>query len=186
MTNSRFNCYTILIDEDAIDGGPIQADEINDFLLKEKYYKVNTSYLNYIEGYGGPGRIVFTAPVIFPNQAYMISMMPKNEEKSSFWAGIQLATTTLSPVAVPQIIVLGIIEGVKWGMEEDLPPSQAGLPVTGKAIPIIGIVQFSRSAGIFQQPGLHESHDGSIQRGDVSSIYFGFLEVGQEQCGSEI
>lgn len=184
FANSCFNCYTILIDEDELDGGPIQAEEINEFLLKEKYPKVNVSYLSYIEGYGGPGRIVFTAPVIFPNQAYTISMMPKNEEKSSFWTGVQLATITLSPVAVPQIIVLGVIEGVQWWMEEDVPPSQAGLPVTGKALPIIGIVALAGAQAYFSSAGYMNLMTEAYKERDVSSIYFGFLEVGQEQCGS--
>ena len=40
MKNSCFNCYTILIDEDEIDGSTLQADEINDFLLKRSITKL--------------------------------------------------------------------------------------------------------------------------------------------------
>jgi len=91
--NQCFNCYTILIDQDEISGGPITGEEINDYLSKNVYAKANKTYLNYIQEYGGPGRIALTVPDISPRQAYAISMMPKKQKESTFWKGVALSTT---------------------------------------------------------------------------------------------
>lgn len=105
--NQCFNCYTVLIDQDDISGGPIEINEINDFLRTKTYAKVNKTYLNYIQGYGGPGRVVFTTPEILPRQAYTISMMPKNKKESTFWKGViqQAVGTALPGVGFPLIYI---------------------------------------------------------------------------------
>ena len=95
--NQCFNCYTILVDQDEIPGGPITGTEMMEFLRTKKYAKVDKIYLDYIQGFGGPGRIVLTIPEILPREAYAISMMPKNQGDSTFWKGqIQSAAGTLT------------------------------------------------------------------------------------------
>ena len=95
--NQCFNCYTILVNQDEISGGPIEANEITDYLRTKTYAKVNKTYLDYIQGFGGPGRIALAVPDISPRQAYTISMMPKNRGVSTFWKGvIQQAAGTLT------------------------------------------------------------------------------------------
>ena len=91
--NQCFNCYAVLVDQDEISGGPITGEEINDYLSKNIYAKVNKTYLNYIQEYGGPGRIALTVPDISPRQAYAISMMPKKQKESKFWTEVALSTT---------------------------------------------------------------------------------------------
>jgi len=91
--NQCFNCYTILVDEDEISGGPITGGEISEYLSKNVYAKVNKTYLNYIQEYGGPGRIALTIPDIQPRQAYAISMMPKKQQGSKFWTEVLLSTS---------------------------------------------------------------------------------------------
>ncbi len=91
--NQCFNCYTILVDQDEISGGPISGDEIIEYLSKNVYAKVNKTYLDYIQGYKGPGRIVLTIPDIQPGQAYAISMMPKKQKESAFWKEVGLSST---------------------------------------------------------------------------------------------
>lgn len=185
--NQCFNCYTILIDEDEIEGGPIPAQEINDFLLKEKYAKFNVSYLEYIQGHGGPGRVVFTAPEIFPNQAYTISMMPKNKEDSTFWKGVfqQAGGAALlgGPTAgILSIVAFGVGEGIKSAVQEEKAP---GLPpATGKAVPIVLGALAGGTALYLQHAGYMNIMADAYKERDVSSIYVGFLEVGQEMCGS--
>ena len=186
-TNQCFNCYTILVDEDKIKGGPINADEINEFLLKNKYAKANVSYLDYIQGHGGPGRVVFTAPQIFPNQAYTISMMPKNVAGSTFWTGILKVggAALIAPAGLPAFIALGLGEGIKAAVEEN--PSSGELPIiTGKAAPLVyGIVALAAVAQTYlSHAGYMDIMNDAYKERDVSSIYVGFLEVGQEMCGS--
>lgn len=185
--NQCFNCYTILVDEDEIKGGPINADEINEFLLNNKYSRANASYLEYIQSYGGPGRVVFTAPQIFPRQAYTISMMPKNVDGSTFWTGILKVggAALISPAGLPVIIALGLGEGIKSAVEEN--PSPDELPiVTGKAAPLVyGIVALAAGAQTYlSHAGYMGIMNDAYKERDVSSIYVGFLEVGQEMCGS--
>ncbi|MDP3698175.1 MAG: hypothetical protein Q8R47_01170 [Nanoarchaeota archaeon] len=107
--NQCFNCYTILIAQNEIPGGPIEINEINNFLRTKTYAKVNKTYLHYIQGYGGPGRVVFTTQEISPREAYTISMMPKNKKESTFWKGViqQAAGTVLaaSPLGLPLLYI---------------------------------------------------------------------------------
>ncbi len=96
--NQCFNCYTILVDQDEISGGAITGEEINDYLTKNVYAKVNKTYLNYIQGYKGPGRIVLTVPDLQPRQAYTISMVPKKEKGSKFWSDVLLSSSGVGHV----------------------------------------------------------------------------------------
>jgi len=91
--NQCFNCYTILIAQEEISGGPISAEEIIEYLSKNVYGRVNKTYLDYIQGYRGPGRIVLTIPDIQPRQAYAISMMPKKQKASAFWSEVVSSST---------------------------------------------------------------------------------------------
>ena len=64
--NKCFNCYTVLIDQNDIEGGPITTDEINQYLSSHVYGRVNRTYLDYIQGYGGPGRKLSSLPEVLP------------------------------------------------------------------------------------------------------------------------
>ncbi|HLD40239.1 MAG TPA: hypothetical protein VJB13_03790 [Candidatus Nanoarchaeia archaeon] len=106
--NKCFNCYTILVDQNDIKGGPITTDEINQYLSSHVYGRVNKTYLDYIQGYGGPGRIVSTAAEILPREAYAISIMPKNKKESTFWKGfIQQQIGLLLPGAGFPLFYIG-------------------------------------------------------------------------------
>ncbi len=89
--NQCFNCYTILINQNEISGGSITSGEIIEYLSKTVYGRVNKTYLDYIQGHKGPGRVVLTIPDIQPRQAYAISMMPKKQKESAFWKGVSSA-----------------------------------------------------------------------------------------------
>ena len=107
--NKCFNCYTVLVDQNDLEGGPIGADEINQYMSSHIYGRVNKTYLDYIQGFGGPGRVVLTVPEISPREAYTISMMPKNKKESTFWKGViqQAVGTALagSPLGLPLIYI---------------------------------------------------------------------------------
>ena len=92
--NQCFNCYAILVDQEEIDGGSITGEELDEYLSKNIYAKVNKTYSDYIQGYKGPGRIIITVPEIQPRQAYAISMMPKKQGESTFWTKVLLSVST--------------------------------------------------------------------------------------------
>lgn len=105
--NKCFNCYTVLVDQNDIEGGVITTDELNQYMSSHIYGRVNRTYLDYIQGFGGPGRIVSTVPEISPREAYTISMMPKNKKESTFWKGViqQAVGTALPGVGFPLVYI---------------------------------------------------------------------------------
>ncbi len=143
--NKCFNCYTLLVDQDEIEGGTISSKELADFMASKKYAKVNLTYIDYIQSYGGPGRVVITVPEIKPRSAYTISMMPKNKIEGVTW-----------------------IEVLKYGL------AIGYAPVTGGGS-ILAVASFDSL-----------SQEKMYQEADVSSIYLGTLQTGQEMCISDI
>ncbi len=155
--NDCFNCYSVLIDQGEIPGGPIKAAEINEYLSTKTYAKVNKTYLDYIQGHGGPGRVLFTVPEILPQHGYTISMMPKNKAQSTFWTGA----------------ILGTIAGIIF------PPAGVGAVFLGVGA---GLAAEAREAYLTDPDYLNNVEQAYSER-DVSSIYFGILETGQDLCG---
>ncbi|MEK6969873.1 MAG: hypothetical protein AABW48_05590 [Nanoarchaeota archaeon] len=189
--NQCFNCYTLLIDQEEIEGGSITAKELFDFFPTKKYSKVNMTYLDYIQGYGGPGRVVLTAPEIFPRAAYTVSMMPKNKEGDTYWKGVlQLSAgaAMISPLGI--FLVPAILTGIDSYAQMTGNKAKAGeLPgnqnIAGQAplVPIIAAGTGAAGAYLGVAGFMNLMGDMYAER-DVSSIYVGFLEVGQEKCGS--
>lgn len=195
-----FNCYAVLIDENNIDGGPIMAEEITQYLKVTPYPKLtNVTYLEYIQSYGGPGRVAFSAPAILPNEAYAISMMPKNKKvgEGDFWKGV-------AKVGVGAVIVIGVVGatvciiGTGGACAAFLGAAVAGsgTAVTSGALVVAatsGVVTaagttatvlVTTSAGYMAYSGYQNMMSTMYGERDVSSIYVGFLKVGQEKCGS--
>jgi len=108
--NKCFNCYTINIAQDDIKGGPIMAGEMEDYLTTHKYKNKGKTYLDYIQTYGGPGRVVFTVPAILPREGYAISMMPKNREvgDGEAWKGVGKVVVGVVIVGVA-VLVTGVV-----------------------------------------------------------------------------
>ena len=156
--NDCFNCYSILIDEDEIPDGSIGAAEINEYLRTKIYAKVNKTYLDYIQGHGGPGRVVLTIPEIVPQQGYTISMMPKNKEQSTFWTGA----------------ILGTVAGVLF------PP--AGI-VGAVSLGVAGGLAVEEREAYLSNPTYVSNVKQAYSEREVSSIYFSRLETGQDLCG---
>ncbi|HLC88521.1 MAG TPA: hypothetical protein VJG49_00645 [Candidatus Nanoarchaeia archaeon] len=166
LENKCFNCYTVLVDQDYIEGGPIPSTEFMDFLATEKYPLKNMTYLQYLQGYGGPGRFVYLATEgdqfisqgILPRHGYSISMAPKlQSDEDSFWKGLAEIG-----VAVVGALVIGIATG---GTGWIAIGSAVGLSALGVA-------------------GVQDLKASIYGERDVSSIYFDTLESGQQFCGS--
>ena len=179
LKNQCFNCYTILIDQKEIPGGPIEANEINEYLLTKTYTKVNKTYIDYIQGYGGSGIVAFTAPAIVPNQAYSISMMPKNKQvgEGEFWKGV-------AEVTVGTAVLVGLVGGVICIIASGGTCSVPVLALVSK-LGIASTAVISTGAGAIQYAGFMDVMSTMYGEREVSSIYVGFLEVGQEMCGGE-
>ena len=188
LTNQCFNCYSILINQDSIEGGgPIYAEEFGEFLATETYAAVDLSYLDYFQTYGGPGRVVMTAPLIAPRESYSISMMPKNKGESSVWDGVK----NLIGIGPVGLITVGIVAS-----NTDLPENQQnylGNPtgqaaLVGHAVPVIAWAVVVGGGAIIQALRANSAYKNIMaeiySERDVSSIYLGFLEVGEERCGS--
>ena len=190
--NQCFNCYTVLVGD--IDGGPIGTEEIHEFLIKNKYPKANTNYIDYIQSFGGPGRIVLIAPRIFPDQAYTISMMPKKSSGSGIWGsitgafgvawtgGIAFFGFGIPGVIVGGLVAFDIIEEVQD--YENLPPEEKIPLATGKAAPVVALAAVAGAQAYLTHAAYVEFMAKVYQERDVSSIYFGFLQVGEKWCGS--
>jgi len=107
--NKCFNCYTINIAQDDIKGGPIMAGEMENYLTTHKYKNKGKTYLDYIQTYGGPGRVVFTVPAILPREGYAISMMPKNREVGDGEAWKGAGKIIVGAVVVVGVVVVGTL-----------------------------------------------------------------------------
>lgn len=106
--NECFNCYTLLVDQEEIPGGPITQEELSQYLIKHTYAKFNKTYLDYFQAHGGPGRVVLMMPEILPREGYTISMMPKNKKESTFWKGVaQQAVGSLFPLIAFPLVYVG-------------------------------------------------------------------------------
>jgi len=98
--NKCFVCYNLLINEK--DFTPIPVWEMQEYMDQHKYPGSNITYMQYIQNYGGPGKIVFGTSTIEPQKAYGISMMPKNKVGSSFWG-------SAGKVLIGAVIVAGVV-----------------------------------------------------------------------------
>ncbi len=196
--NKCFNCYSLLVDEDTIEGGPILGSELVTYMKNTKYPKSsNVTYLEYVQSFGGPGRVAFSAPAIIPRQAYSVSMMPKNKEVggSTFWKGA-------GQVALGAVVAIGVVGGAvcvigtAGACAAVLAPVAA---VVGESAALSGGIAASAAvtkigiAGTVLVAGetTYTAYSGyknimSTMYGerDVSSVYVGFLQTGQEECGS--
>ena len=201
--NKCFNCYTLLVDQDEIEGGPIGPTEIMEYMNNKNYPKfANVTYLDYIQYYGGPGRVVFTAPSIAPRQGYSVSMMPKlQQEESSFWG-------TIAKVVIGTVVVLGVVAGavciiatsgacmglIMLGTVSGGAAGTAGATVLGASITVVSAAGATGTAVVggigayTAYQGYREAAEKLFDKSerDVSSVYFSFVEIGEKKCGDDL
>lgn len=190
LENSCFNCYNIMIDQDSIEGGPIDGNELTRYLFEHQYSKSNTSYLQYIQEQGGPGRVVLIAPVIVPNQAYTISMVPKNKEAKGFWTEASKAAggaIVVIVVAGGVACILGalpacIVTGVVTESGAATVAGTIGAVATAKVV-TAGIVA-GGVAGYISASGINNMLTYVMGEREVSQVVISYSEVGQQMCGS--
>lgn len=113
--NKCFLCYTSVIDEKEIPGGPIGAQEMFSYLKQTDHRQFKgMKYLDYLQSYGGPGKAAVMDSISSQN-AYGIVFMSKSEDDASMgWidvvvAGIAAVGVVACAIAEPcGIIAAGV------------------------------------------------------------------------------
>ncbi len=113
--NDCFLCSTILIEEDDFgEEGMITSNEMLNFMVDTQYPKLrNTTYLQYIQSFGGPGRVAIGTD-IKPRHAYGVSFLAKNKEADgtvAFWKGVGELAVAYAARAVAVGAVAGAVVG---------------------------------------------------------------------------
>lgn len=86
-----FICYNALVQEDEIEesnNNKISRQELLDFLISEDYPQLGIKYVDYFQGYGGPGRIAINED-ISSQSAYAIIYFAKIKTHDSPAAQVQ-------------------------------------------------------------------------------------------------
>lgn len=112
-----FQCYTMMVEgiDDYDATIPITSEEFADYLRNTKYPKINGTYLDYIQSYGGPGAIfnILTNEGIAPDRAYAIAFKPAKEvpladtpqaEKAVIGTAVVGGILFLIPLGITQVI----------------------------------------------------------------------------------
>lgn len=108
--NDCFLCYTAVIDQSNIEGGDIPAQEMYSYLIEKDHRQIKgTSYLDYIQSYGGPG-LAAVADGIGGKQSYGIVFMSKNKQmEGDHW--LEYVGTALLGVGVTLCVASVICGG---------------------------------------------------------------------------
>ncbi len=85
LKNDCFVCYNFMIDEKEIASGGIPSWEMVEYLSTHNHPLYSVTYLDYIQTYAGPGKIIFGVEEFLPGTGYGISMMPKNSQGEDMW-----------------------------------------------------------------------------------------------------
>jgi hypothetical protein len=155
----------------------------------------NITYLEYIQSYGGPGRLAFTSPFIEPRGAYSISFMPKNKDGQTAWGSI-------TKIVAGSVIVIGVVVGTACviasagtcaaaltpiaavvGQEAALTAGVAATQVV-TAAGVTGTVVTAGAAGGAIYSGVNNIMAKLYSERDMSMIIFGPLSLAQDKCGS--
>lgn len=181
LQNQCFNCYTLLIDEAEIQGGPIPSTEMGDFLANEIYAPRNVTYLQYIQEFGGPGVAGILSGTIQAREAYTISIMPVVKEEGS--------TNWVKWIGVGVVGGIGLVCTVTTAGLCGAPAVAAVSGAAGTAA--AGALTYELVDGRYaDDPGFFANYANGIpleelfREREVSSVYLANLQLGQQMCGS--
>ncbi|MBU1112139.1 MAG: hypothetical protein ABIG93_01760 [archaeon] len=211
LNNECFNSYTITIDQDEIkdeegnDVLAISSEDLITYFSTHNHPQYNVTYLNYIQSYGGDGRVMFQAGTsqdafIIPHGSYTISFMPKNKDPGAvtWWDPTKIAIGTaivVGAVVVGTVVTLCVVgtagacavplaTGAAW-----LATAAGGLTAGGATLGGIGLVAGGTaiaggSGALFAYSGTSKVLAQIYGEREVSSVYLSWLEDGQAMCGS--
>jgi hypothetical protein len=102
--NACFVCYDVAIDQDEIEGGPITAPEMFDYMVTSEHYKIDgLTNIDYVQSYGGAGKIAIMSPVSADNR-FGIVYLPRNANDASYtW--VDASITALSTAGIAACII---------------------------------------------------------------------------------
>ncbi|MDP3990173.1 MAG: hypothetical protein Q8Q01_03125 [archaeon] len=94
--NQCFLCYTLTVDQDSIVGGEIPSEETFNYLLENNHPKIaGTTYIDYIQSYGGPGAVGVLSP-IKAKDIYGVVYLSKSKDTSTWtWADVGAAAAVV-------------------------------------------------------------------------------------------
>ena len=154
MKNSCFDCYNLMIDSNNVD---ITPPDLTRYIYETSMLNFNMTYLEYIQTWNGPGKVVFLAPEgIKSENAYTISFAAKNkEEDNGVWKIVG---------AVGGAVVLGLVTGgTGW-------------------VALAGAATMS-AIGV---SGVRDLKAALMTERDVSTIYLTHLADGENFCGNGV
>jgi len=156
--NDCFLCYTIMIEDKAFKG-KITSQELLDYMRTHDYSSYNMSYLDYVQGFGGPGGLGLIAQEIEPGKAYGISFLAKNTEEKS-WFGEIVGGTAVVAGLVSGYFLCGATVGLGCVIATGI--AVAGGEVLGSAV--------------------GSKIDNLYTERDISLVYLSELKSAQEAC----
>lgn len=193
LKNKCFNCYTLTIDQDEIEGGPIGVDELQKYMFDTKYEPFNFTYLDYFQDFGGPGRFITIAGTteedfLKARGAYAVSFGPKNHDPSTSWGWKLAMGAGLAIVAVAGVACIAATAGVCAGVGVAA-AGAAGTTATATAVGLgyvatTATVVAGGSGALALYAGGHDILEKAYGERERSTIFLGWLEDGQAMCGS--
>lgn len=194
LQNKCFNCYTLTVDQDEIEGGPIGVGELLDYMFETNYEPYNFSYVDYFQDFGGPGRFMTIAGTtedgfIKARGAYAVSFGPKNHEPSgTFWSDIGkiAAGVGLALVVVGGVVCVVATAGT-CGAAIAIAGTAgaAGATVTVSATTVVATTAVVGGTGaLIAYSGTNALLSNMYGERERSTIFLGWLEDGQAMCGS--
>jgi hypothetical protein len=188
LENDCFMCYTVMIDEDEIGENNLipSTDLLNvQHNTSHRIYS-NITYLEYIQSYGGPGRVAILTD-IEPNNVYAVSYLVKNApEDSALWKSYikTVGGFVAAQAGVGLIIVGGVCFAGSVGLATPVCGTAAGvgLALIGVGGAALGIGGISVVSGVHEASIELAKEELYQNERDTSMIIIDTLESAQEQC----
>lgn len=117
--NGCFVCYDAFVDSSKVEGGPIGAEEMFDYMINSDHYNIKgLKNIDYIQSYGGSGKIAILSPIFDrrEKERYGIAYMSKTSDDAEF-SGTDWVVTLASVgvlaciVAEPCGAIVGTVAG---------------------------------------------------------------------------
>jgi hypothetical protein len=189
-----FNCYTILVDQKEIEGGPITQGELFQYMAENYHPNIkDTTYLEYF-GKDGATTIVAALTSIDAKNGYMISILPAiTREGEPNWlkriavgvaivGGVVLVAgcTAATLGACAAVAGGGVVAGVAAGGASAA--VAGGLAVTKIAVTTAAVAEIAGSSEAGDAPTV--SYDELYKQRRHTSIYLSKLSATKQLCNT--
>ena len=178
-----FNCFTLLIDQDEIEGGPISQAELIEYMAKTNHPNIkDTTYLEYFDQ-EGMSTVVGVLTDIKPNHGYMISILPAitKEGEPNWLYRIAAGVAVTAGVVVVGACAVATVGACAAGAGA----LAAGVgAATAKGAAIVAIS--AKIAGADNNPGATPtvSYEELFKQRRFPSVYLSELSATKQLCNS--